>query len=157
MSPKFSGFWSSFDELSARNVHDILKLRQDIFMIEQACLFADIDGKDPRAFHYILMDEAADRLVGAIRVFLDEGDEAECRQARIGRVVVSSSYRGLGLGRRLMQDGIARVEDIMGSVAIHLTAQAHLEAFYGSLGFERASDDFLEDGIMHLNMLRPAS
>lgn len=142
------GQWSAFDDLSARDVHDLLKLRQDVFMLEQECLFPEIDGKDPATDHYLLRDLDTGALAGAIRFFSANNDEV-----RIGRVVVAQSHRGLGLGRDLMLAGMARARDVAPNATIHLSAQAHLEKFYQSLGFSTNSAVYLEDDIPHIDMI----
>ncbi|MEP1932867.1 MAG: GNAT family N-acetyltransferase [Roseibium sp.] len=142
--------WAKFDDLSPQEVHDFLKLRQDIFVLEQTSLYADIDGKDPEALHCFIKDKASGALIGAIRAFtgLENGD------ARIGRVVIAEDGRGKGLGRALMLEGIARVEKLAPSAKIHITAQSHLEAFYNSLGFDKATAPYDQDGIPHIDMIR---
>lgn len=153
MGTKLVGEWSAFDSLSARDVHDLLKLRQDVFMLEQDCLFPEIDGKDPETEHFFLRDEETGVLAGAIRLFV-----ADPSEVRIGRVVVAQSHRGLGLGRDLMLAGMEKARVIAPDAKIHLSAQAHLEKFYQSLGFATVSEVYLEDDIPHIDMLAaPAS
>ncbi|GAB4534459.1 MAG: GNAT family N-acetyltransferase [Roseibium sp.] len=143
--------WAAFDELTPHDVHDLLKLRQDIFVLEQASLYADIDGKDPEALHFLIRDRATCSLLGAIRLFAD----GAAKRARIGRVVIARPARGSGLGRRMMQAGIARAEELAPGCEIQVSAQAHLEGFYSSLGFRTVSDVYVEDGIDHIDMIRP--
>ncbi|WP_299817351.1 GNAT family N-acetyltransferase [uncultured Roseibium sp.] len=142
--------WAAFEELSPGDVHDLLQLRQAIFVLEQASLYADIDGKDPLAWHFLIRNRETGDLAGAIRLFtgLENGD------ARIGRVVIAREYRGSGLGRTMMLAGIDRAEALAPGCRIHVTAQAHLEKFYNSLGFRTVSETYLEDGIPHIDMLR---
>lgn len=150
---KIHSRWAAFDELDRRELHDLLKLRQDVFVLEQASLYADIDGKDPEALHYLALDADTGALLGAIRLFVD----AERRSARIGRVVIAVPARGAGLGRSMMQAGIGKAETLAPGCEIHVTAQAHLEMFYGSLGFGTVSEQYLQDGIPHIDMIRPSS
>lgn len=145
-----TGAWSSFEDLEPRDVHDLLQLRQDIFVLEQTSLYADIDGKDPDALHYLIKDGTSDALVGAIRMFADPANG----QARIGRVVVAREGRGSGLGRIMMQIGIEEAERLVPGCSIHVTAQAHLEKFYGSLGFRTVTEPYDQDGIPHIDMIR---
>lgn len=149
MSGTLSGRWWSFNALPAARLHALLKLRQDVFVVEQECAFAEIDGRDPDALHYLLWDEKSDALAGALRLFAFPGDSMA---ARIGRVVVSSGHRNLGLGRKLMGEGMAKARQTQPNCAIDLSAQAHLEAFYSSLGFVTVSEPYLEDGIPHIDM-----
>ncbi len=142
--------WCRLQQMSPIDVHDLLKLRQDVFVIEQTSLYQDIDGKDPEALHLLVRDMASGELIGTIRVTEDVSAE----KARIGRVVIAPRARGTGLGRKLMLAGIEKVEEILPSGTIDLSAQAHLEGFYRSLGFETVSDEYLEDGIAHVDMTR---
>jgi ElaA protein len=144
--------WAAFNELSLDDLYDILRLRQTVFILEQASLYADIDGKDQAALHYLMREGEAGSLLGAIRLFAQP--ENAC--ARIGRVVIAKEGRGSGLGRVMMQAGIDKAEALVPGCAIHVSAQSYLEAFYGSLGFEAVSEDYIEDGIPHVDMIRSA-
>ncbi|MBX7191137.1 MAG: GNAT family N-acetyltransferase [Sandaracinaceae bacterium] len=138
-----------FDGLSGRDVHDLLALRSQIFVVEQACVFLDPDGRDPDAWHVIGRDAAG--VIGAsARLFLADAPRVE---HVIGRVVVHSALRGTGEGRRLVREAIACAER-HGASPIALSAQAHLERFYASLGFRAVSERYLLDGIDHLDMRR---
>lgn len=117
-------------------------------MLEQDCLFPEIDGKDPDTEHYFLRDAETGALAGAIRLS-SSGDGA----IRIGRVVVAQSHRGLGLGRDLMLAGMEKARQIASTGEVHLSAQAHLEKFYASLGFRTVSEVYLEDDIPHIDMI----
>lgn len=145
-----TGVWLRFEDFDPREVHDLLRLRQDIFVLEQNSLYADIDGKDPDALHFLIQERETGALVGAIRMFADP----KRGEARIGRVVIASQGRGSGLGRIMMQAGIDRAEALVPSCRIHVSAQAHLEKFYRSLGFTPVSEVYLEDGIPHVDMIR---
>lgn len=142
--------WRSFDALTARELHDVLRLRADVFVVEQACLFAEIDGKDPSAFHLLARGSGGD-LAGTLRLFTPDRDGG---QARIGRVATALAARGTGLGRAMMAEGIAESERRFGPVPIRIEAQSRLEAFYGSLGFARTAADYIEDGILHCVMVK---
>lgn len=143
-----SGAWHTFDALSPLDVHDLLRLRQDIFILEQSSLYGDIDGKDPAALHYLLRDRGTGLLAGAIRFF--DGTEDPLR---IGRIVVARSHRGHGLGRRLVLAGLEKAHQTCPQGQIHLSAQAHLENFYRALGFRTVSEVYLKDNIPHLDMM----
>ena len=140
-----------FDELDARDVHDLLRLRQDVFVVEQDCVFHEIDGRDPVAWH--LLGRRDDRLVAYARVFEPGIVGAE---ASIGRVVTDPSVRGSGLGHALFKEAMKLVERIAPGAAIRLAAQHHLERFYGAYGFVGVGDRYIEDGIYHLDMVRSA-
>jgi ElaA protein len=139
----------AFDDLSPRELHDALALRQRVFVVEQACLYQDVDGKDPNALHLLGRDETS-ALVAYARI-LPPG--ARFDVAAIGRVVVAPEHRGQGLARTLMLEAIRIARDHHGP-RVALSAQAHLEAFYASLGFVRVGDVYDEDGIPHVDMRR---
>ncbi len=141
--------WRSFDALTPRELHDILKLRADVFVVEQACVFAEIDGRDPDALHLLLRRDSALPLAGTLRLFGPERDGA----AIIGRVATAGFARGAGLGRALMTEGIAEARRRFGPVRIRIGAQARLERFYGDFGFVRIGEDYIEDGIAHCAMM----
>ena len=140
----------TFDDLSPRELHDALALRQRVFVVEQACIYQDLDGKDPDALHLLGRDDETDALVAYARI-LPPG--ARFDVAAIGRVVVAPERRGEGLARALVLEAIRVARDHHGARAA-LSAQAHLEAFYASLGFVRVGDEYDEDGIPHVDMRR---
>jgi|SRR5580658_1342835 ElaA protein len=142
--------WHDFPALGAHELHAILRLRGDVFVVEQACAFADIDGNDPQARH--LLAYVGPDFAGCLRLF---PPGALGPAAWIGRVVVAPPWRGIGLGRRLMLAGLAESERLYGAVAVDISAQARLERFYASLGFERMGPDYVEDGILHCWMRCP--
>ena len=140
-----------FDELGPADVHDALRLRQDVFIVEQDCVFHDIDGRDPSALH--VLGRRGGHLVAYARIFAPGviGPEAS-----LGRIVTSPDARGAGLGHALFREALRVVEGIAPGAAIRLSAQHHLERFYAAYGFEGIGDTYIEDGIYHLDMVRPA-
>lgn len=140
--------WAPFQALSGRDVHDVLALRSEIFVVEQQCIYQDVDGNDPVGVH--LLGRRNGVLLAYLRVL-----PAGTRFARmsVGRVVVHQRERGTGLGRALMKEALARIE-ADGPVALKLSAQAHLQAFYESVGFTATDERYLEDGIPHVAMIR---
>ena len=138
-----------FDELTMRELYELLKLRQDVFIVEQDCAFPDIDGKDPIALHLLMYRDR--RLVGYTRLF-DVGQSYSDALAS-GRVVVAPEARGTGLSYALMKHSIDRAFQCFGKNDIKIGAQAHLENMYGKLGFVQSSDEYDEDGIAHIEML----
>lgn len=140
----------AFDTLSSRELYEVLALRQRVFVVEQRCFYLDADGKDPDALH--LLGRRGDRLVAYARILAPGARFAE---HAIGRVVVAPEERGRGSARVLMERAIATITDAHGAVPIALSAQSHLERFYASLGFARRGDPYDEDGIPHVDMLRP--
>jgi len=139
-------FDRTFDELTALQLYRIVELRERVFVVEQACIYLDADGLDLQARH--VWAESGERIDAYLRI-VPAGVKFE--ELSIGRVIVAPHARGTGLGKELMQRGIAAAR----GVPIRIGAQAHLEKFYAELGFARASEDFVEDGIPHLEMLRP--
>ena len=143
--------WSRFPDLPPAVAHGVWKLRQDVFVVEQACAYADLDGRDPDAWH--LVGERRRRVCATLRVL--EESAAPASLVSISRVVVREDDRRRGLGEALMREGIARATATFGPTAISVSAQAHLEAFYASLGFTRTGAPTLEDGLPHVPMRRP--
>ena len=137
-----------FDALTPRSLHDALALRQRVFVIEQDCLYLDIDGQDVEALH--VLGHEVETLVAYARV-LSPGTRFDV--ASIGRVVVAPPARGRGVARALMLAAVTAAEERHGP-QLALAAQAHLEEFYASLGFVRAGDTYIEDGIPHVDMRR---
>jgi ElaA protein len=136
---------SPFDALTVHQLYAILALRQRVFVVEQTCAYLDADGADAPSRH--LWAERAGDIVAYVRLVPAGLKFAE---VSIGRVITAPETRGTGLGRELMRRAIAAC----GQVPIRIGAQAHLEKFYGELGFVRASDVYDEDGIPHIEMLR---
>lgn len=144
--------WRRFDELSVYELHAILKLRVDVFVVEQACPYNEIDGADTDADHLLASGplSAGAPLLATLRIFAPDGGGP----GRIGRVAVAQAVRGTGLGRRIMEAAMTRLTARHGARSIAVSAQAHLEPFYTSLGFRRIGPDHDIDGIPHLDMLR---
>lgn len=141
----------AFGELSPHDVHDVLRLRQDVFIVEQNCVFREIDGRDPLALH--VLGRRGGRLVAYARVFPPGVVGAE---ASIGRVLTEASARGAGLGRAVVAEAMRVAERIAPGTAIRLAAQVHLERFYESFGFRGIGEKYVDDGIVHLDMVRAA-
>lgn len=137
-----------FAELSALQLHDVLALRAEVFVVEQHCVFQEIDGLDPKTWH--LLGTGDDGRLKAYARLIPPGVKAP--DALIGRVVTSPAARGGGTGRLLMTEAIARCLQLWPGHAITLHAQAHLERFYGSFGFIQAGEPYIEDGIPHIEM-----
>ena len=144
--------WRSFKQLSATELYSLLRLRCEVFVVEQQCAYLDIDGCDPQA-HHLLAWDSGNRLSGYLRVF---GPGEPDAAARIGRLVTSPRDRGTGLGRWLMREAVDFVARHYGAVPIRISAQTQLERFYADFGFARSSPDYLEDGILHCDMFRIA-
>lgn len=139
----------TFYELSAEELYDLLRLRAAVFVVEQQCIYLDPDGKDSKALH--LLGYEGEKLAAYTRLFAP-GDYF--REASIGRVAVSQEFRGRGLGREIMQASLQAVENRFGPVPICLSAQSYLRRFYEELGFRIEGEEYLEDGIPHILMLK---
>lgn len=146
---KFEHQVKSFQELSLEEFHDIIALRIQIFIIEQNCPYQEVDGKDKLAHHLFFKNEM-DEIIAVTRILPQGISYAE---VAIGRVVVHEDYRGTGLGNQLMSDSMNFVRDKYGDVPVRLSAQKHLENYYGNHGFKSTGKEYLEDGIPHVEML----
>jgi ElaA protein len=142
-----------FDALSLRELHDIYQARLEVFVVEQKCPFQDVDGADPECWH-LTGRSGEGRLVAYCRLVPPGTKFAE---PSIGRVVTVGAARRTGAGRELMRQAIAHADKLWPGKALRIGAQRYLERFYGSFGFETVSDPYDEDGIMHVEMVRPAS
>lgn len=146
--------WESlfFSELTGAQMHALLKLRQDVFVVEQNCIYSDIDAYDHNAMHVFLSNERHE--VVAYARLVDPG--IKFAEPSIGRVVVAESERGSGLGYLLMQKALEQANYLYPMKANRISAQKHLKDFYSSFGYEQVSEEYDEDGIPHVEMLRPA-
>lgn len=145
----FSHSIKSFDELTNHELYDMLRLRSDVFVVEQNCPYLDLDNKDQKGFH--LLYYVDNELAGVTRL-LPKGISYD--EVSIGRVVIAKSHRGLGLGVKLMEASIEGCEEKFGKGPIRISAQYHLSNFYQSLGFVEQGEVYDEDGIPHIGMLR---
>ena len=144
-----------FAELAPADLYAALQLRSLVFVVEQACPFLDPDGSDADAWHLLGWHDAAPaapRLAAYARLFRPGLKYAE---ASIGRVVTHPAARRTGAGRALMAESLRRLTILAPGAPVRIGAQKYLERFYAGFGFVRAGDDYLEDGIVHLEMVRP--
>ncbi|MBL7683028.1 MAG: GNAT family N-acetyltransferase [Flavipsychrobacter sp.] len=139
----------AFTELSNYELYEILKLRSKVFVVEQNCVFQDMDDKDTKCLH--LMGFADNALVAYSRL-VPSG--VSYKEVSIGRVVTDPDYRAKGLGKELMQLSIEKIEEAFGKHPIRIGAQLYLKDFYESFGFNINSAEYIEDGIPHIEMLR---
>ena len=147
-----------FDELTLHELYAILRLRNEVFVVEQNCVYQDLDNKDQLSYHLMGWSEdpqgrpaeTKNHLIAYTRLLPPGVSYAE---ASIGRVVTSAIQRRNGLGRELMQESVRRLYDLFGKGPIRIGAQVYLLEFYSSLGFIQASDIYDEDGIDHIEML----
>jgi len=138
----------SFDSLDTSELYAMLRLRSAIFVVEQDCVYQDIDNLDQRAMH--LLGTKDGTLLGYTRIFRP-GELFD--RAAIGRVVVDSDHRGKSYGKRIMEASLAWIREAFPTAGIEISAQAHLISFYSDLGFEPVGEGYLEDGIPHIRML----
>jgi len=139
----------SFDDLNITELYYLLQLRSEIFVVEQDCVYQDLDGKDQKALHVI--GTKNNTIVAYARIF-KAGDYLA--QASIGRVAVKDSARQHGYGLDIMKASIKAIEEQFGETSIALSAQTYLKRFYNSLGFIEKGGEYLEDGIPHVMMVR---
>ena len=138
-------FVKRFDELTVDELYEILKLRADVFVIEQQCIYPDIDQKDRKSLHVFVKDQ--NEIVAYLRV-LEKGISFD--EVGIGRVI--SKYRRKGLGTVVLKAGIQAAKEIYHADEIILEAQTYAKSFYELQGFVQCSEEFLEDGIPHIKM-----
>ena len=137
-----------FDELTAAELYAIIRLRNEVFVVEQNCVYQDADGKDQQCFH-LMGREDSEELVAYCRIMPPGALYPECS---IGRVVSSPKYRKTGAGRELMKLAINKTLTQFNTTVIKIGAQLYLKDFYISLGFIQCSEQYLEDGIPHIAM-----
>jgi ElaA protein len=137
-----------FKALSIDQLYDVLALRSEVFVVEQHCVFLDIDGLDRQTWH--LLGHGEDGKLLAYLRLIPPGVKAP--DALIGRVVTAPAARGGGTGRALMAEALAQCERLWPGHPVTLHAQAHLERFYGSFGFTPIGAPYIEDGIPHIEM-----
>ena len=138
----------TFSELDTEDLYQILRLRSEVFVVEQDCVYQDIDNKDQNAIHLYLKEN--DEIVAYTRIF-KAGDYYE--NPCIGRVVVSKKNRCKDLGKKIMIDSMEYIKQNIKGEKIELSAQKYLDKFYKDLGFYKTGEDYLEDGIPHQRMI----
>lgn len=141
-------FYKKFDQLTNEELYSILLLRSEVFVVEQDCVYQDMDNKDQKAIHLFAIENEV--VVAYSRIF-KAGDYF--KEASIGRVVVKPTHRRLSLGIELMKKSIMFM-DKHNYGSIHISAQKYLQKFYEELGFKQVTDEYLEDDIPHIGMQR---
>lgn len=139
-----------FNELTNNELYAILRLRSDVFVVEQNCVFLDQDNKDQKAFHLFCEDDSGNIL--ACARLLSPGDSYP-DESSIGRVCSALSTRGTGIGQRLMEQSIQHTKRLFPNHTIRIGAQSYLLKFYGRLGFIPNGPEYMEDGIPHTEMV----
>lgn len=137
-----------FEELNTKELYEILKLRSEVFVVEQNCVYQDVDSKDERSYHLFL--EENNMIVAYLRI-IPRGISYE--EVSIGRVIVKKTHRGSKLAREMMLNAIDFIQSTMNEGYIRISAQAYLVDFYKSVGFKEVSEIYLEDDIPHIEML----
>ncbi len=157
LSTQFEWRFKPFDELKTSEVYDMLAARSAVFVVEQNCVYGDIDGLDDDAWHlfaYSTKDTTGTtserpELAGYLRVLLPDATDPD---VRIGRVLTTAGFRGMKLGNAMLEQALVRIAERWPGLPIRLHAQAHLQNFYGAFGFKPVSEIHDEDGIAHVWM-----
>ena len=139
----------SFKDLTTQELYDLLQLRSEVFVVEQDCVYQDIDGKDEKALHVLGFKEK--KLIAYTRIF-KQGDYF--KEASIGRVVVKESERQFKYGYDIMNASIDAIKTNFNEKTIKISAQTYLRNFYNNLGFKQVGEEYLEDGIPHIAMIK---
>ncbi len=140
----------SFHELNLEELYAILALRQEVFVVEQDCVYLDTDYKDQKSWHLMGNDDQGN-LLAYVRI-IPKGENYE-KYVAIGRVATAQLSRGTGLGKQIMEIAIEWIKNHLGSQSIKISAQCYLTRFYESFGFRVSGDEYLEDGIPHISMI----
>lgn len=144
--------WTRMESLTALQWHDIIRARESVFVVEQACAYQETDGADPLSWHLCV------HLQGEFAAYARVVDPGiKYGEPSIGRVMTLAGFRHRKLGRPLVAQAVAFTQERFPGQGIRIGAQAHLQPFYGSLGFAPVGEVYVEDGIAHIEMLRPAA
>ncbi|MCK5665722.1 MAG: GNAT family N-acetyltransferase [Thiotrichaceae bacterium] len=149
--------WKLFNQLSLNDLYEIMKVRQQVFVLEQNCLYQDIDDLDKKAWHLTCWpnyDLNQAQLVAYLRVVYPQH---KYKEPAMGRVLVIEEYRGMGLGKELLKQALVKIQRQYPHHAIRISAQQHLHQFYAQAGFSQVSRPYEEDGIMHIEMQKHAT
>lgn len=139
-----------FEELSSLELYKIIQLRITVFVVEQNCVYQDLDNKDLSAYHCMLLKDST--LIGTTRL-LARGISYD-EYPSIGRVCTLPTYRGTGAGKRIMEESLKIMKSLFPGESIKISAQSYLIKFYNDLGFEAVGEDYLEDNIPHRAMIQ---
>lgn len=137
-----------FTELSIDELHDLLAVRNAVFVVGQNCCYQDLDGNDKNAFHLLLSDK--NKIVGTLRIL---NFKVKYQEPSIGRVAISSLYRGKGLGHLMMKEAMSFIKNTFNTSNVRISAQSYLVDYYTQHGFSKVSKEYLEDGLPHVEML----
>ncbi len=137
-------YLKTFSELTLTELYSMLKLRVDVFVVEQNCPYPELDGEDEDALHLFIEEDG--EIASYLRIIINQP------KTRIGRVVTHKDYRGKKLSSKLMKEAMVYTKSQYPKKAVILSAQEHLQQFYGKFGFNTVSEMYLEDGIPHIDM-----
>lgn len=137
-----------FSEFQPHELYQVLQLRSEVFVVEQTCIYQDMDGKDLKALH--VLGKQHEDLLSYARILTEDQAQGEIA---VGRVIVAPSLRGTGEGHRLMAYCLSYVAEHFANPSVRISAQAHLVTFYEIHGFQSTGKNYLEDGIPHCEML----
>ena len=140
-------FIKTFQDLSNTEIYQILRLRSEVFVVEQECIYQDIDNKDKKAVHIFLKEK--NEIIAYSRIFKEK---EYFENPSIGRVVVANKRRMYGVGKKIMNISIDYIKQNIKAKSIEISAQKYLKKFYLNLGFVQQGDEYLEDNIPHLRM-----
>ena len=135
---------NDLSELTSKEVFDVLKLRSQVFVSEQICVYLDPDDQDLNAIHMRALS-VSNQLIGYSRIYCDHS-------WHIGRISTAINHRNLGIGKAIVSESISYCKSKNSSLAIEMSAQVYLTEYYSSLGFKPSGNMYLEDGIPHLKM-----
>ena len=139
--------WLGMTDMQPELLYDLLAFRESVFVVEQACVYQELDGRDKTALHYLGLSDA--RVIACLRLLPPTPGET---RARIGRVAVAADWRKLGLAAKMVRQAVKKARSEYPEAGVFLDAQCYLQAFYESLGFKVCGKEFLEDGIPHIPM-----
>ena len=139
--------FKTFEQLTTKEFYEILRLRSEVFVVEQTCIYNDLDGNDLEAVHMVLIEK--EEIVGYLRIL---NPYVSFDTYSIGRVIINPKYRNRGLSKILLQQGINFVKNELGHSSIKINAESYLQKMYGSFGFVAFGEEFIEDGILHIPM-----
>lgn len=139
--------WYTFSQMSTDLLYQVLALRQDVFIVEQDCVYQDIDGLDRQAMHLLGFD--SEQLLAYARVYYDK----TLKKMRFGRLLTAPAARGKAIGKTMMDEILRYLSSHYPHKSVHISAQRYLEAFYQSFGFEVQGAPYDEDGIEHIAMV----
>ncbi len=137
-----------FNELTVEELYKLLRVRNEVFVVEQNCVYQDCDNKDYDAYH--LFCEHEDEIIGCLRI-LNRGVSYE--EASIGRVLIKEKYRHTGISKAMMVEALRFIKNELKETEVRISAQVYIKKFYENVGFEVVSEEYLEDNIPHVQML----